>query len=137
MPTVSEDLAFGLKVRGVAEPARTARIAAVLDRLAACHLAARACGELSGGEKQLVALAGALVLEPEILVCDEPTAMLDRRHARAFMTLLAGLPQQVIVVTHHVELLDGFDRALMLAGGRIAADGPAAATVAAYLAERP
>ncbi len=134
MPTVAEDLAFGLKAHGVPAGERDGRVAATLQQLGASALKDRACAELSGGEKQLVALAGALVLSPEILICDEPTAMLDLRRARTFMRLLAGLPQQVIVVTHHVDLLDGFDRAILLADGHVTEDGPAADIIARYVA---
>ncbi len=134
MPTVAEDLAFGLKAHGVPAGERDARVEATLQQLGAWALKDRACAELSGGEKQQVALAGALVLAPDILICDEPTAMLDLRRARAFMNLLAGLPQQVIVVTHHVDLLAGFDRAILLAEGRVVEDGCAADVIAHYVA---
>jgi biotin transport system ATP-binding protein len=137
MPTVVEDLTFGLKAHGVPAAIQATRIDAVLAQLEAADLRDRACAELSGGEKQLVALAGALVLEPAILVCDEPTAMLDRRHARLFMEVLARLPQQVIVITHHIELLTSFDRVLVFEAGRVVADGPATPTVAGYAAHRP
>ena len=134
MPTVAEDLAFGLKAHDVPAGERAGRIDTTLQQLGALPLKDRACAELSGGEKQLVALAGALVLSPEILICDEPTAMLDLRRARAFMQVLAALPQQVIVVTHHVDLLEGFDRAILLANGRVLEDGSAADVIARYVA---
>ena len=134
MPTVAEDLAFGLKAHGVPAGERAARVEATLQQLGASALRDRACAELSGGEKQLVALAGALVLAPDILICDEPTAMLDLRRARTFMKVLAGLPQQVIVVTHHVDLLAGFARAILLAEGRVVEDGGAADVIARYVA---
>ena len=134
MPTVAEDLAFGLKAHGVPAGERAARVEATLQQLGASALRDRACAELSGGEKQLVALAGALVLAPDILICDEPTAMLDLRRARTFMKVLAGLPQQVIVVTHHVDLLAGFERAILLAEGRVVEDGGAADVIARYVA---
>ena len=134
MPTVAEDLAFGLKAHDVPAGERAARVEATLQQLGASALRDRACAELSGGEKQLVALAGALVLAPDILICDEPTAMLDLRRARTFMKVLAGLPQQVIVVTHHVDLLAGFARAILLAEGRVVEDGRAADVIARYVA---
>jgi biotin transport system ATP-binding protein len=133
MPTVAEDLAFGLKAHAVPAGEHGARVDAVLQRLSIADLKHRACAELSGGEKQLVALAGALVLDPAILVCDEPTAMLDRRNARLFMDVVAALPQQVIVVSHHVEALESFERVVVLRAGQIAADGPAPTVIADYL----
>ena len=137
MPTVAEDLDFGLKAHGVAPTARGTQIDTILARLGIAHLKERACAELAGGEKQLVALAGVLVLDPAILVCDEPTAMLDRRNARMFTEILATLPQQVVVVTHHTELLDAFDRVLVLDKGRIVADASPAQAIAAYASLNP
>ncbi len=133
MPTVAEDLDFGLKAHDVAAAARAAQIDTVLARLGITHLKERACAELAGGEKQLVALAGVLVLEPSVLVCDEPTAMLDRRNARMFSEILTTLPQQVVVVTHHTELLEGFDRVLVMERGRLVADAAPAQAIAAYV----
>jgi biotin transport system ATP-binding protein len=134
MPTVAEDVAFGLTVRGAARDDADRRAAAALARLGLLPLAGRACAVLSGGEKQLAALAGALVIEPETIVFDEPTTMLDRRNAAGIMAAIRALPCQVIVVTHHVELLDGFDRVIVLERGRVIADAEPPAAIAAYLA---
>ena len=68
---------------------------------------------LSGGQKQLLALASVLVTEPSVLVLDEPTTLLDLRNARRVAGPVAGLAQQVVLVTHHLDLLDGFDRVLV------------------------
>ena len=87
---------------------------------------------LSGGQKQLLALASVLVTEPDVLVCDEPTTLLDLRNARRVGELLAGLPQQVVLVTHDLDLVDGFDRVLVVDDGRVVADGPPQASVARY-----
>jgi biotin transport system ATP-binding protein len=75
-----------------------------------------------------------LVTEPSVLVMDEPTTLLDLRNARRVAELVAGLPQQVVLVTHHLELLDGFDRVLVMDDGRVVADGEPAAALAAYQA---
>lgn len=133
MPTVREDVAFSLTVRGVAQLDADRRASAALDRLGIAHVADRACHVLSGGEKQLAALAGVLVTEPDVIVFDEPTTMLDRRNAARMMQTIAALPCRVVVVTHHVELLTGFDRVVVLDQGRVVADGPPDAAVAAYL----
>ena len=77
---------------------------------------------LSGGQKQLLALASVLVTEPQVLVCDEPTTLLDARNARSVAKLLAELPQQVVLVTHHLDQLRDFDRVLVVDGGRVVAD---------------
>ena len=74
---------------------------------------------LSGGQKQLLALASVLVTEPDVLVMDEPTTLLDLRNATMISRVVAELPQQVVLVTHHLDLLDGFDRVLVFDDGRV------------------
>jgi biotin transport system ATP-binding protein len=80
-----------------------------------------------------LALAAVLLLEPAIVVADEPTTLLDLRNQRRFADRLAALPQQVLLATHHLELLAGFDRVVVLDQGRVVADGAAQEAVAAYL----
>jgi biotin transport system ATP-binding protein len=80
----------------------------------------------------LLALCSVLVLEPEILVMDEPTTLLDLRHSRQVAEVLRTLPMQVIVVTHDLPLLEGFDRVLVLDEGRIVADGTPESAVGHY-----
>jgi biotin transport system ATP-binding protein len=134
MPTVAEDVAFSLRRSGLDRAARAERVAAVLERFGLAGHADHAAHLLSGGQKQLLALAAVLVTEPDVLVCDEPTTLLDTRNARRVARLLADLPQQVVLVTHHLEQLDGFDRVLVVDGGRVVADGPPARALAAYAA---
>ncbi|MER2092001.1 MAG: AAA family ATPase, partial [Saccharopolyspora rectivirgula] len=78
--------------------------------------------QLSGGQKQLLALCSMLVLEPDVLVCDEPTTLLDLRNKRHFAEVLRQLRQQVVLVTHDLELLHDFDRVVVLDRGRVVAD---------------
>lgn len=132
MPTVSEDVAFGLSLRKVPAVEAQQRVAAVLERFGLAAIAHRPSHALSGGEKQLLALASALVLEPAAVVFDEPTTMLDRRRAAAMMATIAGLGCQVIVVTHHTELLADFDRVIVLERGQVAMDGPPDLAIARY-----
>ncbi len=132
MPTVAEDVAFSLRRSGLDRAARAARVSEVLQRFGLADHADHAAHLLSGGQKQLLALAAVLVTEPDVLVCDEPTTLLDARNARRVAQLLADLPQQVVLVTHHLEQLDGFDRVLVVDGGRVVADGPPARALAAY-----
>ena len=73
-----------------------------------------------------------LVTEPTTLVCDEPTTLLDLRNARMVTELLRQLPQRVVLVTHHLDLLAGFERVLVLHEGRLVADADADEAVAAY-----
>ncbi|MWB98253.1 energy-coupling factor ABC transporter ATP-binding protein [Agromyces seonyuensis] len=130
MPTVREDVAFTLRPRKLPKAETSARVDAVLDRLGIAHLADRPAHHLSGGQKQLLALAAVLVGEPDVLVADEPTTLLDARNAREIAARFAELPQQVLLVTHQLGLVADFDRVLVVDAGRIVADdepGPALA----------
>ena len=86
----------------------------------------------TGGQRQLLALASVLATEPDVLVCDEPTTLLDLRNAQKVSRVVAGLPQQVLLVTHHLDLLDGFDRVLVFDEGRLVRDDEPTAAVAFY-----
>ncbi len=123
MPIVAEDLAFGLKARKVPKGEIDARIDAALSRYQLGHLRERPVHLLSGGEKQLVAMSAVLVTEPELVVFDEPTTLLDLRNRNRVADAIDALPHPVLVVSHDLELIAGFDRVLMIEDGRIAADG--------------
>jgi len=122
MPTAGEDVAFSLRRSGLSAPERARRAADTLERHGLGGYADHPAHQLSGGQKQLLALCAMLVLEPDILVCDEPTTLLDLRNKRRFAETVAGLPQQVVLVTHDLELLGDFDRVVVLDEGRVVAD---------------
>jgi biotin transport system ATP-binding protein len=132
MPLVGEDLAFGLKNHGFSKSEIAERIDEALGRLAIRALAQRRIHELSGGEKQLVALAGLLALAPKTVLFDEPTAHLDLKNRNRLRDVLHAMPEQAIVVSHDLELLADFPRIVVIEAGRIAHDGPAAETLARY-----
>jgi biotin transport system ATP-binding protein len=73
-----------------------------------------------------------LVLDPDVLVCDEPTTLLDLRNKRRFVELLGRLRQQVVLVTHDLDLLGGFERVVVIHGGRVVADDEPGPAVAYY-----
>ena len=133
MPTVAEDVALSLPphsrqggtTRGRPRGARPLRSRALADR--SVHT-------LSGGQKQLLAIAAVLATDPAILVADEPTTLLDLRNALRISELLFGLPQQLVVVTHDLDLAARADRTLVIADGRVAFDGPPAEAIAHYRA---
>jgi biotin transport system ATP-binding protein len=131
-PIVEEDLAFGLKARGLTPDVIAARIAASLERLGIADLATRRVHELSGGERQLVALAGVLTRAPMTILFDEPTSQLDLANRNRFRRLLAGMAEQAIVATHDLELVAEFDRVLVIDRGRIVVDALPAEAVARY-----
>jgi biotin transport system ATP-binding protein len=134
MPTVREDVAFGLRRHGLKGAAAEPVVAAALARFGLAGLADSPAHTLSGGEKQLLALCSVLVTEPDILVLDEPTTLLDLRNARRIGEVVASLGQQVVLVTHQLDLLEGFDRVLVFDEGRLVCDDSPAAAVAAYRA---
>ncbi|WP_120339917.1 energy-coupling factor ABC transporter ATP-binding protein [Cryobacterium soli] len=133
MPTVQEDVAFTLRRRGLDAAEIAARTAEALDRFGLTALADRPAHRLSGGQKQLLALAAVLVAGPSIVVADEPTTLLDARNTRLITGLLVSLTQQVIVVTHDLEVLDGFDRVIVIDQGRVVADDIPPVALSAYL----
>ncbi|TVR10126.1 MAG: ABC transporter ATP-binding protein [Salinarimonadaceae bacterium] len=133
-PLVEEDLAFGLRNLGLRGAALEERVTQALERFGLAPLRKRSAHLLSGGEKQLLALAGVLAMEPSTVVLDEPTTLLDLRNKRRIANALASLDQQVIMVTHDLDLLAGFDRVIVFEAGRIVADGAPADGVARYLA---
>jgi biotin transport system ATP-binding protein len=133
-PTVAEDVAFGLQNQRVPEPERAERVAEVLDRYGLSGHADHPAHLLSGGQKQLLAIAGVLVMRPARVVFDEPTTLLDLANRRHMARVITELEQDVVVVTHDLDLLTGFDRVLVVEDGRVVADGAPRETVEWYVA---
>ena len=132
MPTVAEDVAFGLRKSGLSKVEIEERVRDLLVRFRLEGHADHPAHLLSGGQKQLLALASVLITEPSALVMDEPTTLLDLRNAAMIGRVVAGLDQTVLLATHHLELLAGFDRVLVFHEGRVVADAAPAEAVAAY-----
>ena len=124
MPRVLEDVAFGVVSRGtnVAEAHELA--SKTLQTLNIGHLENRPPHRLSGGEKRMVALAGILVMQPDIVVLDEPSAALDPGSRRRVIEVLTKLNKTVILATHDLDMaLDVCTRALVMNKGRVSAVG--------------
>ena len=132
-PVVSEDLAFGLKHLGLPPDVLERRISDVLERYGLAHLRDAPTYHLSGGEKQLIALAGVLIAEPRYVVLDEPMTLLDLKNKRTVAQIIASLPQTVIMVSHDLEFISAFDRALLFDDGRIAVDDVPQVAARAYI----
>ena len=132
MPTGREDVELSLRrsVRNATE--RRALAEACLARFGLLGLADQSVYELSGGERQLVALAAVLAVNPAVLVLDEPSTLLDLRNRELLRRTLAALEQQIVLSTHDLELALDMDRVLVVDAGRIVFDGGAAAAVAHY-----
>ncbi|EGD56507.1 energy-coupling factor ABC transporter ATP-binding protein [Gordonia neofelifaecis] len=132
MPTVAEDIELSLS-RIVSDKAqRRARAREVLADFGLDGHADQPAHQLSGGQKQLLALAAVMVVGPSILVADEPTTMLDLRNALMLRRVFAGLDEQLVVLTHDLPMLDDFDRVIVLDDGRVVADDEPAPAIAFY-----
>ncbi len=119
--SVARNLAFGLQVRGIRGPEQAQRIQSALERVGLDGFARRKADELSGGEVKRVALARALVLQPEVLLLDEPTANIDRDSLATIENLigkLAGQGISVIMSTHDFSQPERLsDKVLLLENG--------------------
>ncbi len=126
MPTVLDDVMFGPLNLGFSSvlAEEKARCALVQVGIAE-ELLDRPPFHLSAGEKRRVALAGVLVMQPKILLLDEPTTSLDPPGQRALLELLRGVPQPKIIATHDAHFAASLsERAIFLEKGRLIADGP-------------
>ncbi|UKA52396.1 energy-coupling factor ABC transporter ATP-binding protein [Arthrobacter sp. FW305-BF8] len=132
MPTGREDVELSLRRSVRSGKERREQATAALNRFGLLSLADQSIYELSGGERQLLALASVLAVEPGVLVLDEPSTLLDLRNRELLRRTLAGLSQQIIMSTHDLELALDMDRVLVVESGRIAYDGGAAAAVEHY-----
>jgi biotin transport system ATP-binding protein len=132
MPTVAEDVAFSLRRHGLGKEEVADRVRDVLARFGLGGHTDHPAHLLSSGQKQLLALASVLVTEPEVLVCDEPTTLLDLRNSREVAGLLEGLAQRVVLITHDLELLRGWQRVVVIDEGRVVADGSAEESIGCY-----
>lgn len=132
MPRVSDDVAFSLRRFKLPREEVKRRVAEALERFDLADRAENSPHTLSGGEKQMLALASVLVIEPDTIIADEPTTLLDLRNRRRIMRELMSLDQQLIVVTHDLEMLRGFDRVLVIDDGALAFDGAPDDAIAFY-----
>jgi biotin transport system ATP-binding protein len=134
MPTAAEDVALSLRRAHRDKRERRRAALETLERFGLEALAERSVHTLSGGQKQLLAIASVLATDPAILVADEPTTLLDLRNSRMIGELLLSLPQQVVLVTHDLELAARADRTLVIDAGRVVFDGAPGEAVAHYRA---
>ena len=125
--TALENAAMPALISGLRQDAAEKKAAALLDRVGLSHRLTHRPGELSGGEQQRVALARALVMEPRLLLADEPTGNLDRRTGAAIHDLLLELNRErgmtLLVVTHNEDLAVRLPRQLRMAEGKLVQEG--------------
>src|SRR5215218_3470845 len=123
-PFVEDDVAFGLENLGVERTEMRERVREAIRAVGLEGYERREPHTLSGGEKQRVALAGLLALDPEVLLLDEPTSMLDAAGRTEVLERLEALrgSRTVVHVTHHLDELLDADRVLVLNAGKLVAD---------------
>src|SRR5690606_11085422 len=121
MSTPIEDVELSLRstVRNRRERTRLAQ--RLLDERNLGHLAHQSIYDLSGGERQLVALTSVLAVEPHVVVADEPTTLLDLRNRMALRRTFAELPQQLVYSTHDMDVAADAQRVVVVDGGRVVA----------------
>lgn len=153
MPTVAEDVAFSLRPEKLPRPERDRRVAEALAHFGLTDLAEHSAHDLSGGQKQLLALCGAFVRRPELVIADEPTAYLDARNARRIADHLFAESghretgrrdsdhresghresgHRLLLVTHDLELAARCEAAVLVEGGTITATGAPPQIITAY-----
>ncbi len=125
-PTLEEDVAYGARNLGLSGAALQQRVRGALEACGLTGLGGRPVHHLSGGEKRRAAIAGALVMEPRLMLLDEPSAALDLRNRRRLISLLQGRAEAMIVASHDLELiLELCPRVILIDEGGLRADGPA------------
>ncbi|MFT3969840.1 MAG: ABC transporter ATP-binding protein [Micropruina sp.] len=132
LPTPADDVELSLRSRVRNRVERRACALEWLARYGLAEVADHSIYDLSGGERQLAALVSVLAVEPSVLVCDEPTTLLDLRNRNIVAGMLDALPHQVIVATHDLELAAQAERTVLVHGGRVAADGAPTEVIAHY-----
>ena len=138
---VEDDVAFAPENLGVPPAEIRQRVDAALRQVGMYEFRQHAPHLLSGGQKQRVAIAGVIAMQPDIIVLDEPTAMLDPQGRQEVIATVTRLCREngmtVVLITHHMDECVGADRLVVMSEGRIVADGsPAAVFSQVELMER-
>ena len=131
-PVVEEDLAFGLKALKLPKDEIDRRIDDILARYGLSEFRSHPSHLLSGGQKQLLAISGVLVMAPRYIIFDEPTTLLDLRNRNRVERAISELDQTVITVSHDLDLIADYDRVLVFENGKIAVDDTPANAIPKY-----
>jgi cobalt/nickel transport system ATP-binding protein len=126
MSNVYDDIAFGLRNYGMNEESIKEKITVILKELGVEKLQNMSTHKLSGGEKRIIALATILVMEPSVIVFDEPSSFLDPKTRRKLIHLLHQVSMTKVIATHDLDMaLELCDRVVVLKEGKIFAEGNA------------
>ena len=133
MPTVAEDLAFGLENMNLPKAEIGHRVETMLAAHGLSERGNSAAHLLSGGEQKLLTLLSVLIMEPRYIIFDEPMNSLDLAARRRLSAIIDGLKQTVITITHDLDLIAGYERAILIHDGAVAADGPPGEVIRRYI----
>ncbi len=123
-PTVRDDLAFGLLNLGYSKEEADSMIDTYLTRMDLSDLAERPPHNLSGGEKRMISIAGVIIMNPTVVMLDEPESSLDSRARRQLIEFLRNSGETLLIASHDLEfLLETCERTALLDNGRICTDG--------------
>ena len=135
MPTVFEDVAFSLRGQRFAAHQIAERVFEALARVGLLELEDASCQTLSSGQKQLLAIAGAFVRKPRLLIADEPTTLLDLPNTKRITKVLhQSEAEQLVIVTHDLELAATCEQAVWFDAGKLKQVGTSAKVIKSYLA---
>ncbi|MDO5010571.1 MAG: energy-coupling factor ABC transporter ATP-binding protein, partial [Intestinibacter bartlettii] len=122
--SIYEDVAFGPKNYKLSKQEVDKRVTESLEKVGILELKNRAPYRLSGGQKNLAAIATAISMDPSILIMDEPTSALDPKARRKLINLLNSFDYTKIIASHDLDMiLDTCERTIVLKNGQIVADG--------------
>ncbi|WP_244527172.1 energy-coupling factor ABC transporter ATP-binding protein [Pseudovibrio ascidiaceicola] len=131
-PTALEELSFGLRQIGVSKVDAKVQSLALMSDHGIEPLAERPVHELSEGQKQLICILAVLIMEPKLVVLDEPFSSLDMRTRAALRRKLERLDQQILFVSHELDALSDYDKVLWIEDGKLKQFGVPADVLAAY-----
>ena len=133
MPTVYDDVAFGPLNMKLPPDVVDNQVKTALESVNAYHLKNRACHQLSGGQKRIVAIATVLSMQPNILVMDEPSANLDLTSRRNLINIIKSFTHTCVIATHDLELaIELCDRAILMENGTIKDDSSTKDIISSY-----
>ncbi|MTH98829.1 ABC transporter ATP-binding protein [Roseibium sp. RKSG952] len=134
-PTVAEEIAFGLRQLGEDKLPAQDKARAFLASHGCAALAERPFAELSEGQKQLICILAVLVMNPKVLILDEPMASLDGLASRKILQRINALDQKILMISHDLSFLEGFDRILWIEDGDIRMDSAPGDVLPAFVVD--
>lgn len=133
MPTVFEDVAYTLSDQKLTKDEVRERVNLALTQVDILELAYDNCYSLSSGQKQLLAIASAVVRSPKLVIADEPTTLLDLPNTKLITKVLHEMPvEQLVLVTHDLELAATCEEVVWIAEGRIKQVGSPSDVIETY-----